>query len=74
MKQLIEYPENLHEEHSDYPMAPEKIKIKEEWLSSHCLEIKKEHDIKPGGINKLVPNLMPKFNYVVHYRNLQYYF
>ena len=74
IKQLIEYPENLHEEHSDYPMAPEKIKIKEEWLSSYCLEIKKEHDIKPGGINKLVPNLMPKYNYVVHYKNLQYYF
>ena len=34
---------------------------------------KKEHDIKTGGINKLVPNLMPKYNYVVPYRNLQYY-
>ena len=26
-----------------------------------------------GGINKLVPNLMSKNNYVVYYRNLQYY-
>ena len=34
---------------------------------------KKEHDIKTGGINKLVPNLMPKYNYVVPYRDLQYY-
>ena len=24
----LDYPENLHEEHSDYPMAPDKIKIK----------------------------------------------
>ena len=69
----LEYPGNLHEEHSDYPMAREKIKIKEEWLSPYCLELKKEHDIKTGGINQLVPNLMPKYNYVVHYRNLQYY-
>ena len=34
---------------------------------------KKEHDIKTGGINKLVQNLMPKYDYVFHYRNLQYY-
>ena len=68
-----EYPENLHEKHSDYPVAPEKIKIKEEWLSPYCLEMKKEHDIKRGGVNKLVPNLTSKYNYIVHYRNLQYY-
>ena len=36
-------------------------------------EIKNEYDIKTGGINKLAPNLMPKKNYGVHYRNLQYY-
>ena len=28
----LDYPEILHEDHNDYPMAPEKIKIKEEWL------------------------------------------
>ena len=39
-------------------------------LSTYSLEIKKEHDIKIGGINKLAPNLMPKKNYVVHYRNI----
>ena len=69
----LDYPENLHDNHNDYPMAPEKVKTKEEWLSPYCLEIKKEHDIKVGGVNKLIPNLMPKKNYVVHYRNLKYY-
>ena len=73
LKVDLEYPENLLEENSDYPMAPEKIIIKEEWLSPYYLEIQKEHDFKTGGINKLVPHLMPKYNYVVHYRNLQYY-
>ena len=29
-------------------------------LSPYSLEIKKENDIKTGGINKLAPNLMPK--------------
>ena len=28
----LEYPENLHNSHKDYPMAPEKIKIKKEML------------------------------------------
>ena len=42
-------------------------------LSPYCVEIKKKHDTKSGGINKLAPNLMTKKNYVVHYRNLKYY-
>ena len=68
----FEYPENLHDLHKDYSLAPEKIKIKEEMLPPYCLEIKKEHDIKVVVVNKLRPNLMSKKNYVVHYRNLKY--
>ena len=37
------------------------------------LEIKNKHDIKSGDINKLIPNLLPKKNCVVHYRNLKYW-
>ena len=73
MKVDLDYPENLHKVHSDFLMAPEKTKIKEELLSPYRLEIKKEHDIKVGVVNKLIPNLMPRKNYVVHYRNLKYY-
>ena len=54
-------------------MAPEKVKIKEEWLSPYCLELKEENNIKVGVCNKLTPNLMSKYYYVVHYRNLKYY-
>ena len=35
--------------------------------------MKNKHDIKIGGINKLIPNLMSKNDYDVHYRNLKYY-
>ena len=73
LEEDLEYPENLHDFHKDYPMAPEKIKIKDEMSSPYCLEIKNKYDIKSGGINKLVPNLLPKKNCVVHYRNLKYY-
>ena len=53
-------------------MAPEKIKVSEKILAPIQLEIKNKYDIKVG-ITKLIPNLLPRKNYVVHYRNLKYY-
>ena len=69
----MDYPEILHVDHSDYPLATEKIKIKKEWLSPNSSKNANEFDIKTGIINKLSPNVMPKNNYIVHYRNLKYY-
>ena len=68
-----DYRESLHIDHSDYPLAPEKIKIKEELLSPYSSKNANEFDLKTGIINKLTPNVMPKNNYIVHYRNLKYY-
>ena len=42
-------------------------------LSPIQLKIKNEYDIEAGKNNKLIPNLIPKTNYVVHYKNLKYY-
>ena len=36
-----------------------------------CLEIENAHNITTGKVKKLVPNLMNKNNYVIHFRNLQ---
>ena len=69
----LDYPENLQRDHSDYPLAPKKGKIKRESLSPYSLKNANEFDIKTGIINKLTPNVMPKNNYIVHYRNLKYY-
>ena len=49
----LEYPEDLHDLHNDYPLAPERIKIL--------------------NIEKLIPNLNNKTNYVVHNENLKLY-
>ena len=69
----LECPENLHDIHNNLQMAPEKIRIKDEMLSPIQLEIKSEYGIKVGITNKLVPNLMPKKEYVIYCRNLKCY-
>ena len=66
-------PKNLHDKHKDFPMAPEKLKVSEKILAPFQLQIKKEHGIEIGTTKKLIPNLYPKKNYVVHYRKLKYY-
>ena len=67
----LEYPQELHDTHNDYPLAPEKSNIPKEWLSDYSLKIVNAHNITTGTVKKLVPNLMNKNKYVIHYRNLQ---
>ena len=52
-------------------LAPQKIIIQKRWLSGYRLEIANEHNIATGTAEKLVTSLMDKYNYVIHYRNLQ---
>ena len=49
----LDYPKHLHDDHSDYPLAPERTII--------------------DGVEKLIPNLNNKKNYVIHYENLKLY-
>ena len=67
----LEHPQELHDIYNEYSLAPEKINIPKKWLSDYCLEIANAHNITTGTVKKLVPNLMNKNNYVIHYRNLQ---
>ena len=66
-----EYPQELHDTHSDYSLVPEKINTPKKWLSDYCLKIANAHSITTGTVKKLVPNLISKNNYVIHYRNLE---
>jgi len=59
----------LHENHNDYPLAPESLIITEDHLSPYCQSFNSKH--VPS--RKLVPNLMNKTKYVTHYRNLKFY-
>ena len=69
----LEYPEELHELHNDYPLASEKLAVTNDMLSKYCKNIADEYDIKIGDVKKLIPNLKNKTKYALHYRNLQLY-
>ena len=69
----VEYPDEVHELHNDYPLAPEKLAVSSDMLSKYCKKIADEYEIKVGDVKKLIPNLGNKTNYVLHYRNLQLY-
>ena len=69
----LEYPNELHELHNDYPLAPEKLAASNTMLSAYCKKIADEFDIKVSNVKKLIPNLNNKTKYVLHYRNLQLY-
>lgn len=69
----LEYPEELHDLHSDLPVAPENIIVQDGQLSNWQTAHKEKLDIGKSTVPKLIPNLNTKKNYVVHSRNLQCY-
>ena len=42
----LEYPKNLHDLLNDYPFAPEKIVVQDEWLSPYCKHLKEKFDLQ----------------------------
>ena len=69
----LEYPDELHGSHNDFPLAPEKLAVSSDILSKYCKKIADKFEIKVGDMKKLISNLGNKTNYVVHYKNLQLY-
>ena len=53
----LEYPDELHVLHNDYPIAPEKLAITYDMLSNYCKKIAEEYEIKVGDVKKLIQNL-----------------
>ena len=54
-------------------MAPEKIRISDEWLSEYSNYLKIKFNIGKSKVRKIVLTLMKKQNYVLHYKNLEHY-
>ena len=49
----LEYPNELQEMHSDYPLATKKLKINHDVLLNYCSNIANDYGIKIGSVNKL---------------------
>ena len=73
LKVDLEYPDELHELHNDYPLAPKRIAVSSDMLSKYCKNIADKSEIKVGDLKKLIPNLGNKTKYGLYYRNLQLY-
>ena len=68
----LDYPTSLHQQHNDYPLAPEKLTITKDQMSPYQQKLIDELGVSMS-CEKLIPNLQPKIRYVLHYRNLQLY-
>jgi len=69
----LEYPEELHEPHNSYPLAPEKKAIGVEHMSGYQKRMMEDQELNFPKSEKLVLTLENKSKYVVHYKNLQFY-
>ena len=69
----LKYPEELHEPHNSYLLAPEKKKIGVEQMSGYQKRMMDDLGLDFPKSEKLVLTLEDKSKYVVHYKNLQFY-
>ena len=69
----LEYPQELHDLHNDYPVRTEKVRVSNDMLSGYCRKIAEKYNISIGLVSKLTPTLKDKKEYVLHCRNLQLY-
>ena len=69
----LDYPQELHDLHNDFPLAPEKLKVNKNMLSEYCQKISEKFNISSGQVHKLITMLGKKEKYALHYRNLQLY-
>ena len=69
----LEYPQELHDLHNDFPVCPEKVKVSNNMLSGYCKKMANKFNISIRLVSKLIPTLRDKKEYVLHYCNLQLY-
>ena len=83
----LNYPQHLHDNHNDYPLAAEKMKpvalspyqqemLSQQYNAAHPKWTKEriEEAVESFvGTTKLIPNLQPKTKYILHYRLLKQY-
>jgi hypothetical protein len=70
----LEYPCEIHDFHSDYPLAPEKMSVNSNDFGEYQKSLmNKLHINYLDHQKKLIPSLNDRKNYVLHIRNLKFY-
>ena len=59
----LEYPDELHELHNNYPLPPEKLAVSNDMLLTYSKKTADKYKIKVGDVKKLIPNLGNKTNF-----------
>ena len=69
----LDYPEWLHDSHSDFPLAPTKEVVQPSWLSDYQRALLEKHNYQPSRSYKLLQTLFNKEHYTLHYLTLKLY-
>ena len=69
----MEYPDHLHYDHRDFPLAPEKLEITKEMLSDEMTDFLNKFNLNFTKQVRLTQNTLPKKRYISHVKNLQFY-
>lgn len=69
----LEYPSYLHDDHNCYPLAVEKRCVMQEELSPFNLLFLEQYQERHSSVEKLIPDLKNKTNYVCSLKNLQFF-
>ena len=73
LEEDLEYPQELHDRHNIYPLAPETTQVPGDWYSPYQQALARELGLTKDKTEKLLLTLWDKEKYVIHYRNLQLY-
>jgi hypothetical protein len=69
----LHYPDEIHDDHDDYPLAPERLVVEDYLLSDEQMDMRAQYTISHTKSSKLIPSLFDKKNMMLHYRNLRFY-
>ena len=70
----LENPDDLHDDHKDFPLAPTKESVKPFWLSEYQFELLNDINLKGNfKVKKLLQTFYNKERYTLHYITLKLY-